>query len=759
MKKHLFALFLVLAVLLLPVSLASAKTLESAKAEKVFFYASDAEGKAILLKVIPLDDLKKLAHGREDGKNYSISSTDNYPTTQYCEARGFTVPELVAYVKSVTNVAGAETIGFSGGDAIRLMATDSYGNYNRAWTYDELYGTPRYYFEGLFDAQKGWNTSWEIAGEDSSKFGVTLDAYNARYRASDPYYEDKRAVFAGGVRTEPILATESFSGRTTTAVLVASTEIGIADRVAANGGTAEGSLRDMLTDTWSLRLSLPMTEADLMAAHRTAFDNFKWIYNLRLDMERAPGLRALGAVAEPVANVSARGDALTINFACATEGASIYYSFDGAPQIPYTGPVTVDIAGRDLAADPVSFYMTAVKEGFSDAGIIAVKYPGLAPAFQTLYSGMAGEALRFAAQDGIAASDWAAWTDALNFVTLKTPSVNAYVRVDDENFALDADLRAIVFDGALFSETGAYSFVFHAAGYADKSASVTIKKPAPAILPPANAKIGVPVLFRFDDASYQDGLTIYVRTPDGADAMLPTNRIDRTRQGSVLIGAACFDLDAPAIDAPGSYKFSFVNNRFEPGTAEAEVVFAPGIGPAPDDVKASDWYYNAARYVTGEGLFDAYDATGAFGAGAPMTRAMLVTALYRAAASPDVAPSPEFSDVPAGTPLSAAVSWARDAGIVSGMGDGTFRPEASVTREQITAMLFRYARHTGADTRVAGDLAAFADASEIAGWAEEALAWAVGARIVNGMGDGLVAPRGTATRAQVAQMLLDYNRL
>ncbi|MDR2295936.1 MAG: S-layer homology domain-containing protein [Clostridiales Family XIII bacterium] len=759
MKKRLFAMFLVLAALLSAASFASAKTLESARAENVFFYASDAEGKAILLKVIPFDDLKALAHGREDGKNYSISSTDNYPTTQYCEARGFTVPELVAYVKRVTGVAGAEAIGFSGGDTIRLMATDSYGNYNRSWTYDELYGVPRYYFEGLFDAKTGWNTSWEIAGEDDSKFGVTLDAYNARYKASDPYYEDKRAVFAGGLRTEPILAAESFSGRTTTAVLVASTEIGIADQIAANGGTAEGSLRDMLADTWSLRLSLPMTEADLMAAHRTAFDNFKWIYNLRLDMEQAPKLRSLGAVAEPVASVSARGDALVIEIACATEGASIYYSFDGAPQIPYTGPVTVDIAGRDLAADPVAFYMTAVREGFSDAGVITVKYPGLAPAFQTLYSGMAGEALRFAAQDGVAASDWAAWTEALNFVTLKTQSADAYVRVADEDLRFEADPRAIVFDGALFSETGAYGFVFHATSYADKSASVTIKKPAPAITPPSDAKIGVPALFGFDDASYQDGLTVYVKTPDGAEAMLPTNRIDRTRQGSVLIGAACFDLDAPAIDAPGSYGFSFVNNRFEPGTVELTVNFAPGPGPAPADVKASDWYYNAARYVTGENLFDAYDEAGAFGGNAPMTRAMLVTALYRAAASPDVAPSQAFSDVPAGTPLSAAVSWARDAGIVSGMGDGTFGPEASVTREQITAMLFRYARHTGADTRAAGDLTVFADADAIAAWAREALAWAVGARIVNGMGDGSVAPRGTATRAQVAQMLLDYGRV
>jgi hypothetical protein len=141
-----------------------------------------------------------------------------------------------------------------------------------------------------------------------------------------------------------------------------------------------------------------------------------------------------------------------------------------------------------------------------------------------------------------------------------------------------------------------------------------------------------------------------------------------------------------------------------------------------------------------------------------MTRAMLVTALHRAAGSPEVAPSDAFSDLPAGTPLAAAASWARDAGVVNGMGDGSFMPDASVTREQIAAMLFRYAGHRGADTGAKGDLAAFADADGIADWAVEALAWAVGARVINGMGDGSVAPRGTATRAQVAQMLLNDSR-
>ncbi|MDR0819219.1 MAG: hypothetical protein LBN43_06580, partial [Oscillospiraceae bacterium] len=224
MKKRLLSTILSAALIAgLFIVPASAKTTESAKAENVFFYAKNAEGKNVLMKVIPLGDLKEISHGQANGTNYYISSTDNYPTTQYCEARGVTVPELVNYVKSVTTVQSADKLGFSGNDTLRLMATDSYGQYNRSWTYNELYGVKRYYFEGLFNS---WNTGWEIAGEDNSKFGVSLDEYNKKYKDGDKYYEDKRAVFEGGVVTVPILATESFSGRTTTDALNASTEIG-----------------------------------------------------------------------------------------------------------------------------------------------------------------------------------------------------------------------------------------------------------------------------------------------------------------------------------------------------------------------------------------------------------------------------------------------------------------------------------------------------------------------------------------------------
>jgi hypothetical protein len=182
----------------------------------------------------------------------------------------------------------------------------------------------------------------------------------------------------------------------------------------------------------------------------------------------------------------------------------------------------------------------------------------------------------------------------------------------------------------------------------------------------------------------------------------------------------------------------------------------PETGGIYSDVAEGAWYEKAVDYVTDKGLFDPKRAN-AFGPEDPMTRAMLAVALYRLEGSPQVTSYADFTDITRGTPLSEAVSWAEDAGIVSGMGDGSFAPEGAITREQIAAMLYRCARHKGEDTSARNDLSAFNDADEISAFATEAMVWANGAGLINGLGDGRLAPRGTATRAQVATILLNWS--
>ena len=726
MKKRLPALLLSLVLLLtvcfLPVQ---AKTVESARADNVFFYALNGEGKSVLLKVMPLSELKRLSHGQTDGSNYCISTTDNYPTTQYCEARGFTVIELIDHVKAVTSVPGAESIGFSGGDTMRFMATDSYGSYSRSWTADELYGVKRYYFEGLYDKTRGWKTAWEVAGEDSSKFGVTLEEYNSKYKDTDPYYADKRAVFESGRETEVILATESYSGRTTGENLTASTEPGIAGYIRANGGVVAGCLKDALSDETTLRLSLPMTEADLMAAHRTAYDNFKWIYNLRLDMEDAPALPSQGTVAEPVPAFRLDGDTLTVTFTCTTPGATIYTGFDGAPQTLYTGPITVDVSGRDLSSDPVTVYAVAVREGWDDAGILSFKYPGMAPTFQTVYAGMTGEELTFEAADSVSAADWTAWTGALLFVSMKTPDTTGYAPLDAGKYRIDDAAKAVAFDASLFTETGSYSFIFHADRYANKSVSVTMKQPAPALTAEAAYPFGEAVTVRFDSPEFGRGLSVYVTGADGKRSMISASYLDRTQPGQVTVKAEYFVLSSTAMPGMGKYTLELTNNSFSPAAQTVDIL----LGFA--DVPAASWYYGYVTDLANAGVVNGvgnnlFDPAGMLTYGQAM-RLLLVTAGYGeqertgshwASGFMDKAAAEGF--IPRGADPDAPISrlaFCRaaakaihaetaltqspftdtndpgvlalyEAGVIDGMGDGIFAPEATLTRAQISKIIW-----------------------------------------------------------------------
>jgi len=146
-----------------------------------------------------------------------------------------------------------------------------------------------------------------------------------------------------------------------------------------------------------------------------------------------------------------------------------------------------------------------------------------------------------------------------------------------------------------------------------------------------------------------------------------------------------------------------------------------------------------------------FDLTGAdtFSPNAPMTRLMLAQALYRLSGSPAVSGKGPFVDT-----TDPAVVWAYEQGVVTGTSSDTFEPGGAITREQIAAMLMRYASLSG-DAAAQGDLSAFPDRAAVSAWAEEAMAWAVGEGLINGTGAGALEPQGTATRAQVAQILLN----
>lgn len=172
------------------------------------------------------------------------------------------------------------------------------------------------------------------------------------------------------------------------------------------------------------------------------------------------------------------------------------------------------------------------------------------------------------------------------------------------------------------------------------------------------------------------------------------------------------------------------------------------------DVASGQWYYDAVKYVFEKGLMNGTSNT-TFEPNATTSRGMIVTILYRLDGQP-VVPVSGFADVAADQYYSKAISWATTRNIVKGYGDGRFGPDDAITREQMAAILYRYAQYKGYSVTGAADFAQYSDAGSVSSYATDAMAWAVGTGIINGTDGAVLLPQDTATRAQAAQILTRF---
>ncbi len=242
---------------------------------------------------------------------------------------------------------------------------------------------------------------------------------------------------------------------------------------------------------------------------------------------------------------------------------------------------------------------------------------------------------------------------------------------------------------------------------------------------------------------------------DGAAASCPADSV----RAAVAVNAAD-DLTAWSLADDGS--ISAVGGAYDAGqqTYAFDVVNGvTAIARFPfTDVVAGTWYYGAAAYAYNNGLFAGMTPT-TFAPNATMTRAMLVSVLWRLAGEPAPKAPNTFVDVPDGAWYTDAVTWAAENGVVSGIGGSRFDPSGFVTREQTAEILYNYAHSKGYDVSARADLTAFPDAGSVSGWAEEALSWANAAGLINGTvrdGRTILDPQGSASRAQVAMILMNY---
>ena len=175
------------------------------------------------------------------------------------------------------------------------------------------------------------------------------------------------------------------------------------------------------------------------------------------------------------------------------------------------------------------------------------------------------------------------------------------------------------------------------------------------------------------------------------------------------------------------------------------------------DVKTTDWYHEAVSYAYSNNLFKGVSEND-FAPAQEMTRAMLVTVLWRYAGEPAGGTHP-FKDVPKGEWYTEAVAWAARTGVVNGISADQFDPNATITREQMATILHRYAKSTGLNVSASANISGFKDGSKVNDWAKEGMQWAVGKGLINGSdvnGTILLDPANGATRGQVATILMRY---
>ena len=265
-------------------------------------------------------------------------------------------------------------------------------------------------------------------------------------------------------------------------------------------------------------------------------------------------------------------------------------------------------------------------------------------------------------------------------------------------------------------------------------------------------------------ARFTDGATVTVTSGDHGSAKVSSRYAEKGDW--VYITAYPDDgyevADVTVVDRLGkSVKVTELSSDYflftMPGTSvDVKVTFREVDYGYFYDVSRGDWYYEAVRFVHEKGIM-AGTSTHYFSPNADLSRGMLATILYRLEGSPNVSGYSSFNDVADTSYYAKAIAWAERNGIVNGVTTERFEPDTAVTREQMAAILCRYADYKGHDTSVSYDyLATFGDSGSSHVYARPALNWAVAHRIINGQGSSVLAPRATATRAEVAQVLMNY---
>ena len=204
----------------------------------------------------------------------------------------------------------------------------------------------------------------------------------------------------------------------------------------------------------------------------------------------------------------------------------------------------------------------------------------------------------------------------------------------------------------------------------------------------------------------------------------------------------------------GSNKYTFT---MPASKVTVEASFAKASSPVDSflDVRTGAWYYDAVKYAVENGLMSG-TGTYTFEPNTTLSRGMIAQMLYALEGKPSISSANNFTDVSSSDWYDKAASWAQSKGIITGYEDGRFGPNDPLTREQLALILYNYAKSEGHSTSTKADLSKFADGTSTSPWAQQAMSWAVGEGLLSGRGVNMLYPTGTATRAEVAQIMMNF---
>lgn len=255
--------------------------------------------------------------------------------------------------------------------------------------------------------------------------------------------------------------------------------------------------------------------------------------------------------------------------------------------------------------------------------------------------------------------------------------------------------------------------------------------------------------FQVSPQSARQGQVVTITLkPDIGYQLATLSVVDATGSKIAVAGSGTrYTFRMPAAQVAITVAFRQIDPETDPGASQ----------PTFTDVSKENWFYDAVQYVCGKGMMNGM-GDGTFAPYTTTSRAMIVTILYRLEGQPQAAAG-SFTDVAADQWYADAVSWASANQIVTGYGEhraGQFGPEDPITRQQMAAILMRYAKYKGYDISAKGQLSSFADQADIESYAVEAMQWANGAGLITGVTETTLVPTGNANRAQAATILMRF---